>query len=241
MIFWILTTPRSGSNFITGEIWRRIGGVPRSMEFLSDEAMAQGGDFTPDRDAPVRSYLEHLAARVSHGGVLAVKVLWIQIEACCRYPDFVPALSGRKIIVLRRRDVVGQGVSQYLAFESGAWTSAKSPRSHEPVPYDHARISAMVARMELHNAMLYRFVAAFGLDHLTMWYEDFLLDPEAECDRALAYLGMPRTSAPLSTAETFSRQSTALNEEYRERFLAAERDRFTGDGTYRGPPLFRKA
>jgi LPS sulfotransferase NodH len=240
MIFWILTTPRSGSNFITGEICRRLGGEPRGMEFFNPASVARRTDFTPDRDAPVHSYLEYLAARESLGGVLAVKMLWIQIEACCGYPDFVPALSGRKILVLRRRDVVRQGVSLYLAFESGAWISTQAPRSHDTVPYDHEKISAIVARMELHNAMLGRFVTAFGLDHITMWYEDFLAAPEAECDRALAYLGLPRTSAPLSAAETYSRQSTALNEEYRERFLAAERSRFAGDGTYRGPPLFRE-
>jgi hypothetical protein len=47
MIFWILTTPRLGSNFVTGEIWRRIGGEPRGMEFFDKKAVASHEDFAP--------------------------------------------------------------------------------------------------------------------------------------------------------------------------------------------------
>lgn len=83
MVFWILTTPRSGSNSIVGEIWRRLGGESKPMEYFNIESVAARPDFAPDSAAPVRSYLDYLMARESLGGVLCVKMLWGQLQACC--------------------------------------------------------------------------------------------------------------------------------------------------------------
>ena len=243
MIFWILTTPRSGSNYVTGEVWRRLGGTPKPMEYFHPESVKHRPDFTPDPAAPVRSYLDYLWPRESLGGLLAVKMLWSQVEACCRYPDFIPQLAGRKIVVLRRRDVVRQGVSLYITRQTGSWASEVAPRRRplEEVTYDREAIASSVARMELHNAMLERFLVAFGLEHLSVRYEDFAADPEAGSSRILDYLGLAPVTGPRPDAEVFRRQSTDLNEEFLARFLADERTRLCGDGTYRGPPLFPPA
>lgn len=243
MIFWILTTPRSGSNYIAGEIWRGLGGEPKPMEYFNAESVAYRAGFTPDHTAPVRSYLDYLFTRESVGGVLAVKMLWGQVHTCCRYPDFIPELAGRKTIYLRRRDVVRQGVSFHIMRQTGAWASGVAPRRlrFDEVAYDYDAIAAAVARMELHNALLERFLVTFGLEHLTVWYEDFVATPDAEADRMLAHLGLAKAAGPLPQADVFVGQSSGLNEEFVERFLADERTRLRGDGTYRGPPLFPAA
>jgi len=242
-IFWILTTPRSGSNYVTGEIWRRLGGTPKPMEYFHPESVAHRPDFTPDPAAPVRSYLDYLMPRESLGGVLAVKMLWSQVEACCRYPDFLPQLADRKIVVLRRRDVLRQGVSLYITRQTGAWASGIAPRRLplEEVAYDREAIAAGVAGVEINNAMLERFTVAFGLEHLSVWYEDFVADPEAGSARVLDHLGLAPVAGPRPDAEVFRRQATDLNEEFLARFLADERTRLCGDGTDRGPPLFPAA
>lgn len=243
MIFWILTTPRSGSNYVTGEIWRRLGGEPRSMEYFNREAVASATEFSPARESPVRSYLDFLVARQSMHGILAVKMLWIQVQACCGYPDFIPELTGRKIVCLRRRDVIRQGISLFLMMQTGVWASGVEPRRlrYDEVAYDYEAIAAWVTRMETHNALLGRFLATFGLEHLSVWYEDFVAAADVEAERVIAHLGLERAPGPLSEAEVFARQSTGLNEEFYERFLADERARLRGDGTYRGPPLFPAA
>jgi LPS sulfotransferase NodH len=243
MIFWILTTPRSGSNYITGEIWRRLGGEPKPMEYFNSESVACRPDFTPDPAAPVRSYLDYLAAREGVRGMLAVKMLWIQVQACCRYADFLSEIAGRKIVCLRRRDVIRQGISLFILLQTGAWASGVAPRRlrFEDVAYDYEAIASRVARMELHNALLDRFLATFGLDHLSVWYEDFVAAPDAEAARVLAYLGLDQAAGPLPQAAVFARQSTGLDEAFYERFLADERARLSGDGTFHGPPLFSAA
>ncbi len=240
MHYWILTVARSGSSFIAGELRRRLGGEPLSTEFFNVRHVASRQDFIPSPDAPVRGYLEYLAARHAIRGVLGVKMVWPQIEQCCRYPDFLPAIAGGRIVHLRRRDVIQQGISLFFAMRTGAWKSSTQPRLERPdaVEYDHAAIGQCVEYVETSDALLRRFLAVHALDHLPVWYEDFVADPEAESDRILAYLGLARAVSPGGGGEIFDVQSTDRSREFRERFLEDERRRMRGDGTYRGPPVF---
>lgn len=241
MIFWILTTPRSGSNFFAGEIWRQLGGRPKSMEFLSESLLRRQTGFVPDTDAPFGSYLDHLMSNESMDGLLAVKLMWGQVETCCKYPDFLPRIQAGKFIFLRRRDTIRQGISFYLAAQTGSWvSSAKSqPVSPEDVPYDYELIARNVARLDSDNAKIERFLSIFGLNAVSAWYEDFLRSPDSESDRIISFLGLSRVSQDeMSTRKVFEAQSTAVNDRFYDRFLADNRARLCGDGSYRGKPLF---
>jgi len=243
MNYWIFTTPRSGSNYLAGEIRRRLGGQPKSSEFFNPVSLRTFADFVPDRDAPVTSFLRYLHARHEIRGVLGIKMLWVQIELCCRYPDFLPAVAGSGIVYLRRRDVIRQGISLYFAEQTGSWISGKQPTRLGPmeVEYDHAAIEQKVARMERFNSLLQRFLHVHRLDHLTVWYEDFVADNDGEAGRILAHLGLEAFDGPLSDRRPFEVQATRRNDEFYERFLEDERLRLRGDGAYRGPPLFPEA
>lgn len=268
MIYWILTTPRSGSNYIAAELWRRLGGTPKPMEYFNptwrglgqpprrtvhgdDAATLRFPAYTPRQGAPVAGYLDHLLQTEGRDGILCVKMLWLQVDACCRHADFLPALRSGPIIHLFRRDVIRQGISRYLATQTGQWASREAPSllPVEEVPYDFAAIAANVAYVELHDTLLRRFLLAHGLEHVRACYEDFLADPDAEANRILDLLGLARHRVPPAAWMPYVRQSTVRSDEFYERYVAEERERFrTGgakglrgvldDGVYTGPPLF---
>jgi hypothetical protein len=240
MIVWILSTARSGGSYFASEIWRRLGGTPKGLEYFNPDNVARHPSFVADPARPVGSYLDYLFAHESEAGLLVVKMHAWQVKASCRYPDFITQLDGRKVICLRRRDVIRQGISLYIARHTGIWSSAgasRLPKGDAPA-YDFDAISTEIRQTEFQNALLGRLFSVFGLDHLTVWYEDFVADPDAESARVLEYLGLQPAPGPWSRDEPFTRQSSRLNDEFRERFLADERSRFCGDGTFRGPPLF---
>ena len=240
MHFWILTTPRSGSNYFAGELWRRLGAAPKPMEYFNPGYLRHHPDFVPCSDAPVGSYLRYLEQRESCRGTLCVKMLYVQVQACCRYSDFLRCLRAGPIITLRRRDIISQGISLYISTTTGSWVSSDAPTRVplERVSYDHAAISASVARLELHSALLERFLQMEGLECLPVWYEDFVAATESESERVLRYLGLRRDVGPLIADAVFESQATELNRRFRERFIEDERRRMRGDGSYRGPPLF---
>ena len=240
MHFWILTTPRSGSNFVAGELWRRLGGTPKHMEYFNPGYVRHHPDFVPCSDAPVASYLRYLEEREACRGILCLKMLYFQLQVCCRYPDFLHCLRKGPVILLRRRDVISQGISRYISTRTGSWVSSDAPThvSVEQVSYDYAAIAANVARMEQHNALLERFLRVEALDCLPVWYEDVVAATDRECDRVLRHLNLPRAPGPLIADEVFALQATDINREFRERFVEDERRRIGGDGSYRGPPLF---
>lgn len=139
--------------------------------------------------------------------------------------------------------MIRQGISLFITRQTGVWASGVEPRRLrlDEVAYDYDAIASKVARLELHNALLDRFLAVFRLPHLPVWYENFVAAPDAESERVLAHLGLTPAAGPLPAAEAFVRQSTSLNEQFYDRFLADERKRLCGDGTFRGPPLFPAA
>jgi len=243
MIVWIFTTTRSGSTYFTGEIWRRLGGKPKIMEYFNPDAVPRQTTLVAHRERPVRSYLDHLVSRESERGLLAVKMLAWQVEASCRYPDFVPQIEGRKIVVLRRRDVIRQGISLSIARSTKVWSSRVASRMPErgAPSHDFEAIREEVRVTERQNALLGRLLAVLRLEHPPVWYEDFVAAPDTESHRVLEYLGLERASGPLRSEAPFQRQSSDLNAEFLERFLVDERKRLCGDGTFRGPPLFPAA
>lgn len=210
------------------------------MEYFTEAHTSVQETYTPNQDRPVKSYLDYLASNSSIEGLLAVKLLWGHIEQCCKYPDFVEEIKGRKIIVLRRNDIVRQGVSLYLAKLTGQWVASRNPSLMQPeeVPYDYHEIDKRVKRLSFENMMITRFLLAFDLDYTSVWYEDFLRSYDDECSRILAYLGLSPAEGPIATNKPFQKQSTLVSDRFYQQYVADERARLCKDGSFRGKPLF---
>lgn len=57
-----------------------------------------------------------------------------------------------------------------------------------------------MARIELHNAPPGRFLVTFGLEHLAVWYADFLADRETASVRILDHFGLAPIAGPRPAA-----------------------------------------
>src|SRR5579883_2302960 len=123
MMYWILTTPRSGSTFLTASLSQRLGKTARAMELFNKEFIERRTDFSPDPDAPVGSYLKYLMKK-RPSGILGIKVLYNQIEMFAKYSDFASLIAGSKIICLHRSNVIKQAISFYIATQTQQWTSS---------------------------------------------------------------------------------------------------------------------
>jgi trehalose 2-sulfotransferase len=243
MMYWILTTPRSGSTFVTASLSQRLGKTARAMELFNKEFIGRKTDFAPDKDAPVGSYIKYLMKNRS-SGILGIKVLYNQIEMFAKYCDFASLIAGSKIVYLQRSNVVKQAISLYIATQTQQWTSSPNrPAAREvsQIDYSFSSISKAVARMELHNSRLRRFFLVNELQHLSITYEDFAKDPAAASDRVIDYLGLEKLETAPQAKKRYEKQATSMNEEFYNKFISEERSRYFGDGSYLGPPLFRES
>jgi LPS sulfotransferase NodH len=243
MMYWVFTTPRSGSNFVMASLSQRMGESTRSLELFNKEFIGRLTDFVSDKDAPVGSYLKYLMNKRSRR-ILGVKILYSQIETIAKYRDSVSSIAGSKIVYLYRNNVIKQAISYYIAMKTQQWTSvANRPAATEisQIDYSFSSISQAVVRMELHNSLMRRFFLVNDLQYLSITYEEFVKDPAGASDRVLEYLGVePQERAPDAKAR-FEKQATSKNEEFYDKFIADERFRNFGNGSYLGPPLFRES
>jgi LPS sulfotransferase NodH len=243
MIYWVLTTPRSGGNYVAGEIWRRLGGNPRVKEFLKPKFVESRINFRADATAPVESYVRFLRDKFGVGGILGIKALYSQMEPFFEYRDFISVLENRKIIYLYRNNIIEQGISYYLAKGTQQWSSsaAQAPAADTAeIPYDFAKIMSWVKKMELHNTLLKRFLLVNNLKYLSACYEDFVADPGGATSRVMQYIGFaPPDDNPVRVG-AFEKQSTTKNDEFYRRVVSDARSQFCGDGSFEGGPLFRR-
>ena len=165
MLYWLMTTPRSGSNYVMGEIWRALGGTVHPQEYFNKDIVERPSDFVPEEDQPVQSYIRYLTKKHALNGVLGIKILYSQIQLFTPYRDFMSTVTGHKILYLYRENVIKQGISFYIATKTQRWSSLAKGAAIDAadVPYSFAEISNCVARMEQHNTLLRRFFLVNGL------------------------------------------------------------------------------
>lgn len=91
---------------------------------------------------------------------------------------FAGAFPDCRWLWLRRRDVVGQGISYWRARSTGRWHVNKDDPAPEPaIAYDFAAIDGAIADLARHDAGWARFFEAAGIAPTELWYEDFMADP----------------------------------------------------------------
>lgn len=184
----IATDYRAGSTLLAEGLVGAGGyGVP--LEYLQRGAMERR--FARFAAPSMRAYASRvMRARTSASGVFGIKLFWPEARALEDLPDPL-------VIWLRREDIVAQAVSTWTALVTHVWRST-APSATE-VPYDRARLVALVAMHAHHDAC---WQAALGGqasgDVITVTYERLAAAPLPVMNSvvtALAQRGMPPDGA----------------------------------------------
>ena len=154
-------------------------------------------------------------------GILGLKILAIQFDAIAQeiaLSEWFPSIHW---LWLRRRDVLGQAISQSIAEQTDAWSSFNAPRA-EPV-YDATRISEVLIDIVRYNSRWELYFARNGISPILLWYEDFAGDLGPAVLTVAAEL---RVTLPADTAihSTLGVQRTGLNEVFRDRYRSEHAD-----------------
>lgn len=215
----ILTSPRSGSTFLCS-LLRNTGllGVPYEwLNRIHFNKIVQSGAKVAEPDGLV-------AQASTANGVFGVKVLPWHFESPVTAP-LAPFVLGQQLVVLRRRDLLGQAISRIRGEQTQQWTSLEVAEG-EPA-YDRARIELSIKASVSDIATWDAFLARTGRSALQLDYEDLAEDPqaavEAIADLVGVNLGGRRPTSNLSI------QRDALSEDWRARFLAEQEGRMTLD------------
>lgn len=209
----ICSLPRSGSNILC-DLLGQTGVAGRPRELLHEAA----------RTAEPRPAAEWMAALREAGstanGVFAIKLFpphlaRLESQHGIRFFDWFPGLQ---VVLLRRRDLLGQAISLALATQTGRWVSANQPKAAPR--YEARRIARMLDHLAEWEGYWRRRFAVTGVQPLELYYEDFAAQPTAGANAVLERLGLPPLPPEAQGSGWLGTQASGVNAEWRARFLA---------------------
>jgi trehalose 2-sulfotransferase len=214
-VYLIASTPRCGSHML-GHALIEAGDLGVPLEYLNPWNMQEWN--TRLWTSGVLPMLREIVRRrTSPKGTFGLKAHWSQFEP---FSDgaLLDEFGGVKLAIwLRRRDLLAQAVSLYVAASSGKWISGA--RQERDVVFDFDAIYRAGDTIRAQNAAWKAFFVCHPqLPLLEVAYEDLVADPDAELAKVADFL-RPREGAPLHLSNRTRRQSDGRSAEFRERFV----------------------
>jgi LPS sulfotransferase NodH len=226
----IFGTPRSGSEFLC-QILSSTGlaGFPREHLQIESQLLTQFCGFDCQR------YLRVLMSRaVTANGVFGTKILsHFFMEHLRADPTLERFLSRFACIHIVRSDRIGQAISAMFAAKTNVWHIESDEEHSNYVDLlarltitddDVRRVGEIAIGLEDHERYLARFFARYGINSLTIRYEDVVEDPVAQLTTILSFLKIDVDGGVQSSPVLIRRTRSSLSEAVRERYFASGYD-----------------
>jgi LPS sulfotransferase NodH len=214
----ILSSPRSGSTLL-GRVLHETGLAGDPQEYFNPPLLALERKRSGNDKLNINQFLQLMERRrTSPNGVFGIKMHYSQLLGACgtktpnaNVVNFLRKMD--KLIWIRRRDRIGQAISQAVAAKTNVWSSEDSRFKRDPDikvhPFDCVAALTVIAREDTGWEKL---LPHAKLTALEVWYEDLVANYDAEFRRVLDYLGLPSATIPKPPLE---RQAGELNERLR--------------------------
>jgi LPS sulfotransferase NodH len=211
----VCTSGRSGSNLLC-QYLASTGVLGRPLEYFNAAARRMFG--APEfPDDPERQIKWVLTAGATDNGIFGIKVFPAQIDHAAKSIAWSRMLPNLAFVLLKRRDLLGQAISNLRATQTRQWRSTLPPQGSPA--YDGPQIYAHLRDAVRDYARWDLFFARRGIAPTTIWYEDMLLDAQAAVDKVASLFGL-QGQAPIARDKVdLAIQRDALNEDWRMRFL----------------------
>lgn len=206
-------TNRSGSNFLAEMLksTRKIAGLGEALnsDTVIERAQRWNLETFPD-------YFRVLSERTR--SPFGVKASWDQLLMLLRFN--IPAMyTGLRVIHIHRHDVVSQGISLQIAWQTGKWTSL-TPVHETVVPtYDPDSITQQITSTQLAEAVFPLIFEAFSIEAHHVSYEDATRAPEKTVRDAMEAIGFPVPKWRF-VEPALKKQADAINDDFRMKYKA---------------------
>jgi LPS sulfotransferase NodH len=218
----ILFTARSGSTFLTHEVAAtgRLS-VPNewfSWLYIREDTNKNGG-------TPV-DFLRRLVSGIkSPGGIFGVETNRLMLEL---FEDVLPLerIFPRRPrwFVLRRRNLVSQSISNYIADESRVFHSyqlnAGSDKKIDSVQYDSEKLKGYIKKFVEEEIWFFKYLRKKHVVPVELFYEDVVSDPKSAAMRIANVMGvwLPHEYVSKQIENPMKKLANNKNVEYEKRF-----------------------
>ena len=200
--YLILAPQRTGSNYLCRRLCNVRGRFGMPSEYLNPVAIRMlAPRLLPGTAADQVPFAAYMAAvqraRTSADGWFGIKLQPAQLAAFAPGDRalFEFAASFERIVVLSRRDKLGQAISGTLAQLTGTWFNDGTPHAIDPSrwPQLFPTIAANLARYIEEDRRLAALGKALALPWLRIEYEEILRDGQAAFEQLVDFLSAGET------------------------------------------------
>jgi LPS sulfotransferase NodH len=218
----VCSLPRSGSSLLCDVLaGTELAGAP--TEYFDGKQMEAF-----EREWGVTGIEEYLAAlrdrKTSPNGVFGLKAHLHQLRDALGERDLDGEFPGLRLVYIRRRDHVRQGVSWARAIQTGQWASDHPAGVAQP-RFDGGEIAGLIERIEREEQQWEELFEARGEEPLRFDYEELAPAPNEAVRRVFEFIGVEVPAGFEAPAPTIARQADALSEEWVRRYSAAAQSR----------------
>jgi LPS sulfotransferase NodH len=228
--YLILAPQRTGSNYLCRRLCNVRGRFGMPSEYLNPVAIRMlAPRLLPGTAADQVPFAAYMAAvqraRTSADGWFGIKLQPAQLAAFAPGDQalFEFAASFQRIVVLSRRDKLGQAISGTLAQLTGTWFNDGTPSAidHSRFPELFPAIAANLARYIEEDRRLAALGKALARPWLRIEYEEILADGQAAFEQLVEFLSVDEPVMLDEAADVAvpAKPPVEISEALRARFL----------------------
>lgn len=215
----IASTPRSGSHFL-GHTLHRTQHFGFPLEYSNPRNKSKWEEIFDVRG--IENILNCLKKkRTSPNGVFSIKAHYSHLPQFGGFKGFLSHVENPYFILLTREDLLKQAISLSIARQTGVWISGQEARSSD-AKYDEKDIAFCLKRTILHNASWKYLLSTHNVKYMELTFEKARDNLPQAVDRIAEFMGLDVPVEQFNIEPATKKQSTAINNEWRERFLESK-------------------
>lgn len=223
----ILFTARSGSTFLTHEL-------QQTKVLSTPEEWFNWGNIsaiTNEGCGPKDYILKTVKENASPNGVFGMELTWHQLNNLNEIVPIQEIFSHKiKWFFLRRRNIIAQGISHYIAADTGIYHSYQIPGDSDgkkrSVEYNEKEIKRHISDLITQETMASGWMKSQNISPVNLYYEDSISD---SLSTSLTFSNVVGATLPVAylqgkSTNPIKKIATGLNIEFEERFRAEEQE-----------------
>ena len=229
--YLLASVPRAGSTHFSHVLWQ-TGCLGAPLEYLNFEPAGPYGFAAESGSAQLDLWHSAMRRRCSPNGVFGLKAFPMQLQQLERtnpallegvLAAMLPRDRPRRIVYLRRRDLLAQTVSYARATMSGVWRSDQEGAGSAAPDYSQEQLEAAERGILFQQNVWERMFDDLRIDPLELWHEDVLADRAAAVRHVAEYLGVAVDPAAAVQIPEIRKQSRGDAQAWMERYARARR------------------
>ncbi|MAL94645.1 MAG: hypothetical protein CME40_06190 [Haliea sp.] len=210
----MLFTNRSGSSLVCDYLraTEKLSGMGEPLNYPLVLERSSEHDISS-----FEGYMKWLMTHVHEPGTLfGMKASADQALMLLRSGVIPNCFANVRWMAVRRRDILAQAVSHFIAAQTNQWASFHNGNQRSP-KYSYRGIKSHVLGVVEDNQRISDFCFQLGIEPIQVIYEDFLGDPESNTIALTRQLGVAGASVNRSHLKR-EKQAGSLNREFIDKF-----------------------